>query len=189
MRMEPFLQPFVILQNRKDNSTMKRIISLLLAVCLLCTPVSAMDRTEFEDVLDKLRDSKVFSQLFDSEELKQNTQKILQRMRDFTDEIKSMSDEELEQKIRDVAAEYNIPEMNDEQIRFLMDLCRSFETAEKFGNTIKSYEQKIHSIGDTLEKLSDNLGKLLDKVNQLLDFFNGLLDRFTGSAEAEPINA
>ena len=168
---------------------MKRIISLLLAVCLLCTPVAAMDLSEFNDVLDKLRGSEVFSQLFDNEELKEKTGQVIQRMRDFTDEIKTMSDEELEQTIRNVAAEYNIPEMNDEQIKFLMDLCRSLESVEKFGQTVKDYEQRFNDLGDTLQKLSDNLGTILEKLNALLDALNNILDKFGGSEEAEPIGA
>lgn len=168
---------------------MKRIISLLLAVCLLCTPAAAMDLSEFNDVLDTLRSSDIFSRLFDNEELKQKTQQVIERMREFTDEIETMSDEELEQTIRDVAAEYNIPEMNDEQIKFLMDLCRSFESVEKFGETIKDYEKKFNNLGDTLQKLSDNLGVILEKLNALLDTLNGILDKFGGSEEVEPIGA
>ena len=168
---------------------MKRIISLLLAVCLLCTPAAAMDLSEFNDVLDKLRGSEVFSQLFENDELKEKTQQVIQRMRDFTDEIETMSDEELEQTIREVAAEYNIPEMNDEQIKFLMDLCRSFESVEQFGKTIKDYEQKFNDLGDTLQKLSDNLGTILEKLNALLDAINSILDKFGGSEDAEPIGA
>ena len=168
---------------------MKRIISLLLAVCLLCTPAAAMDLSEFNDVLDKLRGSEVFSQLFENDELKEKTQQVIQRMRDFTDEIETMSDEELEQTIREVAAEYNIPEMNDEQIKFLMDLCRSFESVEQFGKTIKDYEQKFNDLGDTLQKLSDNLGTSLEKLNALLDAINSILDKFGGSEESEPIGA
>lgn len=168
---------------------MKRIISLLLAVCLLCTPAAAMDLSEFNDVLDQLRNSEVFTKLFDNDELKQKTQQVIERMRQFTDEIETMSDEELEQTIRDVAAEYNIPEMNDEQIKFLMDLCRSFESVEQFGNTIKDYEQKFNDLGDTLQKLSDNLGTILEKLNALLDALNGILDKFGGSEEAESIGA
>ena len=162
---------------------------MLLAVCLLCTPVAAMDLSEFNNVLDKLRGSEVFSQLFDNDELKEKTQQVIQRMRDFTDEIETMSDEELEQTIRDVAAEYNIPEMNDEQIKFLMDLCRSFESVEKFGQTVKDYEQKFNDLGDTLQKLSDNLTVILEKLNALLDTINGILDQFGGKEEAEPISA
>jgi len=168
---------------------MKRIISLLLALCLLCTPAAAMDFSEFEQGLDKLRHSEIFTKLFENEELKEKTAQLIQRMREFTDEIKTMSDEELEQTIRDVAAEYNIPEMNDEQIKFLMELCRSFESVEKFGQTIKDYEEKFNSIGDTLQKLSENLSKILDRLNELLDTINGILDKFGEAEEAEPIHA
>ena len=168
---------------------MKRIISLLLAICMLCTSAAAMDLSDFEQVLDKLRSSDVFTELFDNPELKEKTAQLIARMREFTDEIKTMSDEELEQTIRDVAKEYNIPEMNDEQIKFLMDLCRSFESVEQFGQTIKDYEKKFNSIGDTLKKLGENLDTILEKLEQLLNLINNILDKFGGSDEAEPIGA
>lgn len=168
---------------------MKRIISLLLAFCLLCTSAAAMDLGQFDDVLDRLRNSEIFTRLFENEELKAQTAQVIARMREFTDEIKTMSDEELEQTIRDVAAEYNVPEMNEDQIRFLMDLCRSFESVEKFGQTIQAYEEKINNMGDTLQKLSDNLGKLMDMLNELLNTINGILDKFGGSEDAAPVNA
>ena len=168
---------------------MKRIISFLLAVCLLVTPAAAMELSDFRDALDRLRSSEAFSQLFDTEQMKEKTQQVIERMREFTDDIKNMSDEELEQTIRDVAAEYNIPEMNDEQIRFLMDLCRSFESVEQFGATVKDYEEKFNTMGDTLQKLSDNLTVILDKLNALLDTINGILDKFGGNKDAEPLDA
>ena len=168
---------------------MKRILSLLLAVCLLCTSVAAMDLSEFNDVLDKLRNSEAYAKLFDNEQLKAQTAQVIERMRDFTDEIATMSDEELEQTIRNVAKEYNIPEMNEEQIRFLMDVCRSFESVEKVGQTIKDYEQKINSIGDTIQKLSDTLNDILEKVDKLLTTINKILELFGGDEEAQPISA
>ena len=168
---------------------MKRILSLLLAICLLCTSVSAMELSDFEQVLDKLRNSKAFTELFENEELKERTAQVIERMREFTDEIKTMSDEELEQTIRDVAKEYNIPEMNDEQIKFLMDLCRSFESVEQFGETIKTYEKRFNSIGDTLKKLGDNLDTILANLEKVLNIINNILDMFGGSEEAEPIEA
>ena len=168
---------------------MKRILSLLLAVCLLCTSVAAKDFSDFEQVLDKLRDSKAFTKLFENEELKEQTTQVIERMREFTDEIKTMSDEELEQMIRDVAKEYNIPEMNDEQVKFLMDLCRSFESVEQFGQTIKDYEKRFNSIGETLKKLGDNLDTILENLDKVLNIINNILDMFGGSEEAQPIQA
>lgn len=157
---------------------MKRIISLLLAVCLLCTSAAAMDLSEFNDALDKLRNSEAYAKLFENEELKAKTAQVIERMRDFTDEIATMSDEELEQTIRTVAREYNIPEMNDEQIKFLMDVCRSFESVEKFGQTIKNYEQKINRIGETLKKLGNNLDTILENLDKVLNIINNIMEMF-----------
>ena len=162
---------------------MKRILSLLLALVLLCTSAAALDLSEYEQAWQELKDSEFFSQLFDSEELKAKTQELINSFRNAHEDIKAMSDEELRQYIIDTAAQYHIPEMNEEQIGFLMDICRSLETAEKFGETVKEYEEKANNAAETAKSLFDTLGKLLDKLNEVLNALTSLLDKFGISTE------
>ncbi len=162
----------------------KRIISLLLALILLCTPAAALDLSEYEQVLKDLKNSEFFSELFDSEELKAQTQQLIESFRSTHEDIKNMSDEELRQFILDTADQYHIPQMNEEQIGFLMDVCRSLESAEKLGETVKDYEQKMNNTVETAKNLFDTLGKLMDKLNEIMDVLNNILNKFGISEES-----
>ena len=162
----------------------KRIISLLLALILLCTPAAALDLSEYEQVLKDLKNSEFFSELFDNEELKAQTQQLIESFRSTHEDIKNMSDEELRQFILDTAEQYHIPQMNEEQIGFLMDVCRSLESAEKLGETVKDYEQKMNNTVETAKNLFDTLGKLMDKLNEIMDVLNNILNKFGISEES-----
>ena len=162
---------------------MKRIISLLLAVILLCTPAAALDLTEYEQIFSDLKNSEFFSELFDSEELKAKTQELIESFRNTHEDIKAMSDEELRQFILDTAEQYHIPPMNEEQITFLMDVCRSLESAEKLGETVQEYEQKLNDTAETAKSLFNTLGKLMEKLNQVMEARNSMLSKFGASEE------
>ena len=162
---------------------MKRILSLLLAVLMLCTPAAALDLSEYEQAIRDLKNSQFFTELFNNEELKAATQQLIEELRITHEDIKAMSDEELRQFITDTAAEYHIPPMNEEQIQFLMDLARSLETAEQLGETVKEYEQKVNRTANTAKTIFNNLGTILDKLNTVLDTLNGLMSKLGISAE------
>ena len=162
---------------------MKRILSLLLAVLMLCTPAAALDLSEYEQAICDLKNSQFFTELFNNEELKAATQQLIEELRITHEDIKAMSDEELRQFITDTAAEYHIPPMNEEQIQFLMDLARSLETAEQLGETVKEYEQKVNQTANTAKTIFNTLGTILDKLNTVLDTLNGLMSKLGISAE------
>ena len=162
---------------------MKRILSLLLAVLMLCTPAAALDLSEYEQAIRDLKNSQFFTELFNNEELKAATQQLIEELRITHEDIKAMSDEELRQFITDTAAEYHIPPMNEEQIQFLMDLARSLETAEQLGETVKEYEQKVNQTANTAKTIFNTLGTILDKLNTVLDTLNGLMSKLGISAE------
>ena len=162
----------------------KRIISLFLAVILLCTPAMALDLRDYEQVFNDLKNSDFFSELFDNEELKAQTQQLIDNFRNTHEDIKNMSDNQLRQFILDTAEQYHIPPMNEEQIKFLMDVCRSLESAEKLGETVKDYEEKMNNTVETAKNLFDTLGKLMDKLNQIMDVLNNILNKFGVSEEA-----
>lgn len=162
----------------------KRIISLFLAVILLCTPAMALDLSEYEQAINELKNSEFFTELFTNEELKAATQQLIENFRNTHEDIKSMSDEELRQFILDTAAQCHVPPMNEEQIQFLMDVCRSLESAEKLGETVKNYEEKMNNTVETAKTLFDTLGKVMDKLNQVMDILNNILSKFGASEEA-----
>lgn len=157
---------------------MKRLLCLMLAMVLLCSPVSALDLSEYEQVLRDLKDSAFFTELFENEELKAKTQELLTEFRAAHEDIKAMSDEELRTYITETAAAYHIPPMNEEQIGFLVDVCRSLESAEQLGETLQEYEQRATQAADTAKSIFDTLGKLLDKLNEVLSALDGILAKF-----------
>lgn len=161
----------------------KRILSLLLAVLLLCTSVSALDLSEYEQAIRDLKNSSFFTELFENEELKAKTAQLIESLRTTHEDIKSMSDAQLRQFILDTAAEYHIPPMNEEQIKFLMELARSLESAEQLGETMKAYEKKANQAADTAKTLFQTLGTILDKLNAVLDTLNGLVSKLGISPE------
>ena len=162
---------------------MKRILCLLLAVLMLCTPVAALGLSEYEQAIRELKNSQFFTELFENEALKAQTAQLIEELRITHEDIKAMSDEELRQFITDTAAEYHIPPMNEEQIQFLMDLARSLETAEQLGETVKEYEKKANQAADTAKTIFNTLGTILDKLNTVLDTLNSLMAKLGISTE------
>ena len=166
---------------------MRKLICFLLALTLLCTPAAALDLSSLQeqlknnDVFQDLMESEAVQELFDNEEVKAKVEELLENMDDFKAQIKTMTDAELEQKIREAAAEYNIPEMNQEQIDFLIDVCRNLDTLENIGSTVEEYGEKVNNFGQTLKNLSETLSGLLDKLTGILDGLNELLGKFSSS--------
>ena len=166
---------------------MRKLICFLLALPLLCTPAAALDLSSLQeqlknnDVFQDLMESEAVQELFDNEEVKAKVEELLENMDDFKAQIKTMTDAELEQKIREAAAEYNIPEMNQEQIDFLVDVCRNLDTLENIGSTVEEYGEKVNNFGQTLKNLSETLSGLLDKLTGILDGLNELLGKFSSS--------
>ena len=86
------------------------------------------------------------------------------------DETMEMSDEELYEKINDVADEYNIP-INDFQREKLKELCRGFEKLDT-----DALKDKVEGVKDTFEKM----GEMKDKA---LSFWDRLGEIFAAIAE------
>ena len=164
---------------------MRKLICFLLALTLLCTPAMALDLSALQEqlqnsgVFQELMESDAVQDLFDNEEVKAKVEELLEHMDDFKAEIKDMSDQELEQKIRETAAEYNIPEMNQEQIDFLVNVCRNLDTLENIGSTVEEYGEKVNSFGKTVKSLSETLGNILDTLTGILDSLNEILGKFS----------
>jgi len=156
----------------------KRVTSLLLAVMLLCTPVHALD---WSDIPDDLLNTERLEALFNNEELQKNVQRMLENVQSIKEQIKAMSDEELEQTIIELAKQYNIPEMNQEQLDFLVDVCRSLETIENIGETVEEYKEKLNTFQRTMKALSETFSNILDTFNGMMDKLSGFFGKFSGA--------
>ncbi len=150
---------------------MKRIISMLLALTILCTPALAV---KIPDVPDNL---------FDDTQVKQKIQQVIQDMSKFTEETRNMTDEELDAKIRETADKYHIPPMNQEQIDFLRSICRGLEYAKDFSDSVDGYGEKISAFGQFLKQIGNAFGDILQAIANAWDYVSDLFGQFT---QAEP---
>lgn len=150
---------------------MKKIISLLLAVLILSTPVLAVE------LPDGLFTQEQLDAVFNNEEIKAKAKQWLEDLQSVNEQIKAMSDDELRQAIIDLAEQYKIPTLNDEQLNFLVEACRSPEKIEDIANTIQTYSEKVNTFQQAVRTLTETLSNLLDKFTGILDSLNGLFGK------------
>lgn len=153
---------------------MKRILSVLLAVCLLCTPVFAASMPDLPEGL------------FNTEQIKQAVQKLMDDMKLIGDQIGQMSDAELDAKILEFADKYHIPPMNEEQMAFIRATCRGFSHMQNIGDKVDEYGEKISGFRQTMQSLMDTLQRLVDSLQGVLEQLSGLLDSLPTKDEPQP---
>lgn len=151
---------------------MKRLISMLLALTILCTPALAVKIPDLPD------------NLFDDTQIKQKIQQVIQDMSNFADETSNMSDEELDALIRETADKYHIPPMNQEQIDFLRSICRGLEYAKDFSDSMDGYGEKLSAFGQFLKQLGNTFADILDALANAWDYVSNLFGDFTSSEPA-----
>ena len=91
---------------------------------------------------------------------------LLDELEQRQSEIRGMTDQELSDKIRSVAAEHNIT-LNDGQVQMLLELCRGWESsgsadptdrpddAQDTAQKLEDLEEKAQRIGAAAEKVRD----------------------------------
>ena len=105
---------------------------------------------------------------------------IVNELKLIIDEIKDMSDEELRQKIIDLAAKYNV-ELTDSQIEKLIELCRAMEKldtsqlkekVEQVQQYLKNAINNSGGIGEFFRNLGDSISDIIDSI---ISFFQRIL--------------
>lgn len=167
---------------------MKRVIALLLACVLLTTSAAALDFSKVQEELatnEQLREGLAYilenmqnitNEIKNNEELQNGIQSVIGNVQAFTDTTAAMSDEELRRQILAIAEEHKIPDMNEEQIKFIISVCRSLEKADAFSDSVEAYGEKASQFGQSAKKLFDHLGAILEKLTDLMDTLNILLE-------------
>ena len=153
---------------------MKKLISFLLAITLLCTPVFAASLPELPEGL------------FDSAQIKEAVQKVMNEMKAIGDQIGQMSDAELDAKILEFAEKYHVPPMNEEQIGFIRATCRGFSHMQNIGDKVDEYGQKLTGFRLALQNFMDTLQHIMDSLSGLLDQLSGVLDQLPAKEEPQP---
>lgn len=105
---------------------------------------------------------------------------IVNELKLIIDEIKDMSDDELRQKIIDIAAKYNV-ELTDSQIEKLIELCRAMEKldtsqlkekVEQVQQYLKNAINNSGGIGEFFRNLGDSISDIIDSI---ISFFQRIL--------------
>lgn len=95
---------------------------------------------------------------------------IVNELKLIIDEIKDMSDEELRQKIVDIAAKYSV-ELTDSQIEKLMELCRAMEKLDT-----SQLKEKVEQVQQYLKNAINNSGGIAEFFRNLGDSISDIID-------------
>ena len=93
---------------------------------------------------------------------------IVNELKLILQETEDMSDEALQARIREIAAQYDVS-LTDEQIDQLVGLCRALEKLD-----VDTLTQKVQAVQDTIQKLSEVGEKISDTAGGIAAFFAGL---------------
>lgn len=110
---------------------------------------------------------------------------VVDDVRSVLDETKDMTDEELSEQIRSLAADHGI-KLNDYQVRQLVNLCRSMEKlsdselVDKIED-LQNTAQKLEEMNDKAQEARQTVNVIVDTVKGFItrvgDFFSGLFGK------------
>ncbi len=101
---------------------------------------------------------------------------IVNQLKLILDQTKAMSAADLWQKIKDIAAEYNVT-LTDAQLQQLVELCRQLERLDA-----DALREKVESIQDTLEGLAQARTKVQGFAAAVRSIFSAIGEFFAGIA-------
>ncbi len=144
-------------------------LAVLPAVCkayetLTCVPLDAEAK---ETAAAALRESDELSKELDTSQLEE----LLRSMSDFFDELSALSDDELRERIRSLAAERGIT-LNDAQTQQLADLFRKIQSLGGSG-----LAERMQDLPETVEKIRETGENALSTAGTVWDSVRGFLQR------------
>ena len=104
---------------------------------------------------------------------------IVNELKLMLDETKNMTDDELREEIKKIAAEYDVS-LTDSQIDQLITLCRSMEKLdidalkEKVEEVQQYFKDIVKKHGEIKQFLSNVADTVTEFVNKVIDFFKGI---------------
>lgn len=103
---------------------------------------------------------------------------IIHELKLILDQTKSMTDEELEAQIRQIAGDYGYT-LTDELVARIVELCRSLEglSVEDLQSRIEGFRSTIQSISETVENVSGFGQKLAEFFRKAVAFIQNLLGK------------
>lgn len=106
---------------------------------------------------------------------------IVNELKLILDETREMTDDELREEIKKIAAEYDVS-LTDSQIDQLIKLCRSMEKldTEALKQKVEEVQQYLKDIvkkhGEVKQFLSNVADTVTEFVNKVIDFFKGIFE-------------
>lgn len=98
----------------------------------------------------------------------EDSSSIITELKLMLDETANMTDDEIRQMIRKIAAEHNV-NLTDTQVEQLLDLCRSLEKLNP-----EQLKQRVEDVQNTLRKVSDAKTQVVGFVETVKRFFDSV---------------
>lgn len=131
---------------------------------LTCLP---LDPEAKETAAAALREADALSSEIDSSKLEE----LLGVMTGFFDELSALSDDELRERIRSIAAEHGMT-LNDAQTQQLADLFRKIQSLGGSG-----FAERVQELPETVEKIRESGESALSTAGTIWDSVRGFLRR------------
>ncbi len=128
----------------------------------------SLDEENIEAATEELAVTAELSEdLLDSE----NAEQIIAELKTMLEEIASMGDEEIDEKIREVAAEYG-EELSDENVEKIRELLKTLSTLD-----INALVEKAKELFDSISSLTESLDGLQGILNSIGEFFSNVFSK------------
>ena len=134
-------------------------------------PHGQANQLMFADVMRKYQEKKPIGKLNQLEEL-------LGAMTDFFDELAALSDDELRERIRSIAAEHGMT-LNDAQTQQLADLFRKIQS---IGGS--NFAERVQDLPETVEKIRESGESALSTAGTVWDSIRGFFQRVAKTLSA-----
>ena len=131
---------------------------------LTCQPLAPEAK---ETAAAALREADALSGELDTSKLEE----LLGAMTDFFDELAALSDDELRERIRSIAAEHGMT-LNDAQTQQLADLFRKIQS---IGGT--DFAERVQDLPETVEKIRESGESALSTAGTVWDSIRGFFQR------------
>lgn len=131
---------------------------------LTCQP---LDPEAKETAAAALREADALSGELDTSKLEE----LLGAMTDFFDELSALSDDELRERIRSIAAEHGMT-LNDAQTQQLADLFRKIQS---IGGS--NFAERVQDLPETVEKIRESGENALSTAGTVWDSIRGFFQR------------
>ena len=138
---------------------------------LTCQPLAPEAK---ETAAAALREADALSGELDTSKLEE----LLGAMTDFFDELSALSDDELRERIRSIAAEHGMT-LNDAQTQQLVDLFRKIQS---LGGS--SFAERVQDLPETVEKIRESGENALSTAGTVWDSIRGFFRRVSKTLSA-----